>query len=341
MRNLLIIVAVAALVALAARWAVVHRQETAEAHAEQQKIASVSAAQAHRIVLTRRDHGEPNVIFEKRSGSWWIVQPEQYPASSYTVDAMIGSVGELKHERTFAASQAALDADTYGVRRAAFVIEISGDSVTRTVRLGEKNPVGELWYAQTDTDDAQTMHLVRSGLESQINKSVSDFRVREIFWQFPDDVTRMQVEYMGQVTDFTRDLSSQPASQATWYFSTSTLPATRPANKMQVDAVLNGLRNITASGFVPAQARASAGQGLTVWGSQSYARLDLIPDGSEGYLGVVAGRPYDYKIAPYSIKPLFKAARKFEPDRSNPGALNQMVLDQAGELLKDSDESGE
>lgn len=337
MRNLVLAVVVAALVVVLARWAVVHKAEQAELQSERQKVAALDSGAVDRLEITRRDNAVQAMRFEKRSGTWWMVLPEQYPASKYTLDSLVNGVAELKKERTFAAPSAAMGQDTYGLRVPQYEIRLYGQGLTRSVRLGEKNPAGDLWYAQTDTDDATTINLVRTGLDNQLNKSPSDFRVREIFWDFPQDVTHMRVEYHGLVTDFTRDLSSQPASQATWYFATSTLPATRPAEKMQVDAVLNGMRNLSATGFEPPKAR-KLDRRLTVWGSGSTASVGLAPGTDAGFVAVVDGRPFHYTVPVHSAKPLFKLAKRFEPDTSNPGALNEMLRESLQAPRQDQDE---
>ncbi len=329
-----------ALVALVAVLAVLHladyKDEQRAKEKNETRLFSLTTGDVNKITIDRigLDEERVVVVFVKKNDMWWMEAPENYPASKYSIDTMLRDLLDLAPLRSFSPSQDATALDTYGLQKRTITVSVEGGGKTESLAYGEKNPVGENWFVQTTHKNKDKINIIKSGLEIQLLKSVKDYRIRDIFWAFPSPVTQIEIGYGDQNTAITRDVSQNTITEAEWYYQTGEDPTSKRAGKSQVDALLNGFRNLTATGFEVVTDLAFE-QTIRIFTATENIKM-MFHKKDDVYIGRIAGRPFDYRLPSYAVNQLFAAERKYVPRTKAQDNALQSVLENVKEAVQNS-----
>jgi hypothetical protein len=173
---------------------------------------------------------EPTTQFEKKNGSWEIVQPVQTAADQSTVQGILDQVAESRVEQTEPGSADRRKA--YGLDPPQTAIELQlKNGAKHTLLLGDKDFTGDSVYALADA--SQSVSLLPISLSTSTGKSLDDLRDRSVLNVQSSDVTSFVLKNpSGELaTDLNKDQ---------WKF---TKPEDAIADKNAIDMLISGVTN--------------------------------------------------------------------------------------------------
>jgi Domain of unknown function (DUF4340) len=184
-----------------------------------------------------------------RDGQWRLTEPIQSPADEFVLRGLLAALAGLKTERQVEA--AARDLRPYGLDRPTLHLAFEAEGRWHNLRVGAATPVGDHFYASGDEETRVV--LVGASQESALNKSLSDFRGKELFTLRTEAVDRIDISRSEGAFVLTRSETKgwQAAGDPALNIKTA-----------KVESLLNQLTSLRASRFVDEAEAAKARLGL-------------------------------------------------------------------------------
>lgn len=171
---------------------------------------------------------EVTIQFEKKGGSWQIVQPVQTAADQSTVQGIVDQIAESRVEQTEPGS--ADRRKVYGLDPSQTTIEMQlKNGAKHTLLLGDKDFTGDSVYALADA--SQSVSLLPISLSTSTSKSLDDLRDRSVLNIPSSDVTSFAIK--NPSGEFAADLNKDQ-----WKF---TKPEDAPADKSAIDMLVSAV----------------------------------------------------------------------------------------------------
>lgn len=207
------------------------RQEAKEKAA---KLVDVSADDVQAVTFKKED---ATIAFKKDDkGTWTLTQPLAANADENEVSNFVDSFVSLTPDRTV--EEAPTDLKAYEIPKMAVTLELKGGKPPVKLLIGMENPLDKSFFAKRE-DQAKVV-LLSSSIKSSLDKTVFDFRQKDVFKFETDKVKTIALK--------AKDVAWQAERKdADWFLSK---PFAVMAKKTPVESLLNTLSELKAKAFV-------------------------------------------------------------------------------------------
>lgn len=274
--------------------------------AEQKQVLHLVKDQVKSVVVYRQYANAPVVRFERRGDNWWITEPEKYPAANYNVDSIIREATSLQSDRRIVPADVDKTFAAFGVTDPRFRVTLSDGTIRAVLAIGDKMAIGNRVYARAGTGDE--VYLIKDSLENYLNKKVSDWRRRDLFWNFPTKISSVELAFANRITR----MIAMPGTMTTMWKTASG----QELQAKKVEDLIRSVKNLSATTFsdeslgsIDRAVRLKTGQGEIVV---------LLHKVGKDYLAEVPGRPFRYKLGKYGVDRIFPKMKDLLPPPPKP-----------------------
>lgn len=201
------------------------------------KLVALSSDDVQKITLQRETD---SITFEKVEEDdmqeWIITEPLEAKADKYEVDRLADNFSDLRVERVV--EEEPEDLEKYEIPKKEINLWFKDREKPVRILLGAENPLDNTLFAKRE-DEARVV-LIPSHLKSTVEKSLFDFRLKDIFRFETDDVKNMKL----------RAKESQWEAEKMedeWFFKR---PVEALAKESKITGILNSLSGLKAKEFV-------------------------------------------------------------------------------------------
>ncbi len=208
------------------------KKEAAEEKAN--TLVDVASADVRKVTLARG--GETLTLERDEAGPWRLVSPVQAAADDYEAGALVDALASLRIERVVETE--AKDPAAYGIPAMEASLWVKGQDAPVRLLVGMENPLDKSLFAQRG-DDPRVV-LLASSLKTTLDKTVFDFRQKDVFKFTTADVRTVKVRAGAVVWQAAR-------RDGGWFLES---PVAALAAGGRIDALLDSLSGIRAKEFV-------------------------------------------------------------------------------------------
>jgi hypothetical protein len=201
---------------------------------EEEKLLAISSEEVQKIAFKK--DGEKFTFQKDKEGEWFIIEPIEAKADKYEVDRLADDFSDLKAERIVEEEPEKLE--KYGIPQKEISIWLKDKDEPIRILVGMENPLDNTFFAKRD--DEPRVVLIPSNLKSLMEKTLFDFREKNIFKFETDDVKSVKLR-----AKETRWQASRKGEE--WFFRN---PVNALAEGSKVDNILSSLSNLKAKEFV-------------------------------------------------------------------------------------------
>ena len=201
---------------------------------EAQTLINLTAGDVHKVSLVR--NGEALTIERDEAGPWRLTSPIQAAADESEANAIVDALASLRLERVV--EKEAADPAAYEIPKTEVSLWVKGQDAPVRLLIGMENPLDKSLFAKR-ADDPRIV-LLPSSLKSSLDKTVFDFRQKDVFKFAPTDVKELRVRAKNVSWRAARDESG-------WMFEE---PVAARAAGSQLDTLLDSLAGLRAKAFV-------------------------------------------------------------------------------------------
>ena len=156
---------------------------------KEEKLINIPSENVTKISLQKENE---TFIFEKeKENKWKIVSPVEVEAEQYEVDRLADDFSDLKIERVVEETATKKDLEKYKIPSTKVTLWTKDKTNPVVLLIGMENPLDQTLYAKREDD--QRIVLIPSHLKSLIDKSLFDFRKKDIFEFEKDKVKKITV----------------------------------------------------------------------------------------------------------------------------------------------------
>lgn len=195
--------------------------------------------------LTRKDRTGATVRLEKRTDSWWLTAPYEWPADRNAIAGLINALELLEHETSFPVADLASSGRSladYGLADPTLILEFTSSGRAYTLRIGDTTTVGNRLYVLSP--DGARIHVVSRSLAEAVGLPVDTLRAASIFSVPVFEVRSLNVQTAAPANLKVR-LRRDAASR--WAFEA---PINARASKAAVEVTINAVNALTAKNFL-------------------------------------------------------------------------------------------
>lgn len=204
---------------------------------EGDKLVALSSDDVQKISLKRE---EETITFEKSQDGdntqWVITEPLEAKADKYEVDRLANSFSDLKIERVV--EEAPENVEKYEIPTKEISLWFKDREKPVRILIGAENPLDNTFFARRD-DEARVV-LIPSYLKSTLEKSLFEFRQKEIFRFESDDVKSIKLK----ANEIQWEAEKK---EEEWFFNK---PVHALAKENKITGILNSLSGLKAKEFV-------------------------------------------------------------------------------------------
>ncbi|HEX2694770.1 MAG TPA: DUF4340 domain-containing protein [Acidobacteriota bacterium] len=198
------------------------------------KLVDLAAADLVKMSLKA---GDGVLTFERDAkGEWKITEPLETGADEAEVGGLAGGFSGLRIERVVATAPADLSA--YGIPDKELSLWVKGKDKPVRILVGMENPLDKTLFAKRD-DDPRVV-LIASPLKTTLDKTLFDFRRKDVFTFEKTGVSAVKVR--------TGSVSWEASKKDGDWFLKS--PVAALAEKGRVETLIDSLAGLRASEFV-------------------------------------------------------------------------------------------
>ncbi len=199
------------------------------------KLVDLASSDIRKITL--KSGAETKISMEKdEDGGWLITEPLQAKAETSEVESLVNSFSNLRFDRVV--EEAPADLLTYGIPQQELWMWVQGREDPVRILIGMENPLDKTLFAKRE--DETRVVLLASYLKTSLDKSVFDFRTKDIFQFQAGEVMSLRL----RAPDIRWEADRVDED---WHF---TSPVNALADNTQVDGILNSLSGLKAKEFV-------------------------------------------------------------------------------------------
>ncbi len=201
---------------------------------EEEKLLALSSDDVQKVTLKKENE---TIAFQKNEeGEWLITEPLEAKADKYEVDRLADDFSNLKIERVV--EEVPEELEKYGIPQKEISLWFKDKDKPIKILIGMENPLGNTFFAKRD--DETRIVLIPSNLKSLMEKSLFDFREKNIFKFEADDVKSVKLR-----AKKTLWMASKKGEE--WFFRN---PVNALAKKSKIDDILSSLSGLKAKEFV-------------------------------------------------------------------------------------------
>ena len=204
---------------------------------DENKLVALSSDDVQKITLKRESD---SITFEKTgeddAKAWIIVEPLEARADKYEVDRLADNFSDLRIERVV--EEEPEDLEKYEIPEKEVTLWFKDREKPVRILLGAENPLDNTLFAKRE-DEARIV-LIPSYLKSTVEKSLFDFRQKDIFRFETDDVKSIKLQ--------AKDSKWEAEKKENEWFLRRPVAALAKENKIM--GILNSLSGLKAKEFV-------------------------------------------------------------------------------------------
>lgn len=205
-------------------------------------LISLTAADVRKVSLVR--NGQPLTFERDEAGPWRLTAPIQAAADAYEADGFLSTLTSLRIERVV--EKAAKDPAAYEIPKTEVSLWVKGQDAPVRLLVGMENPLDHSLFAKRE-DDPRIV-LLPSTLKTTLDKTVFDFRQKDVFKFTPADVKGIRVR--------AKDVAWQAVREENGWLLKA--PVASLAAKGKIDSLLDALSGLRAKAFVAEEKSAAA-----------------------------------------------------------------------------------
>ena len=211
---------------------------------EEEKLLALSSDDVEKITFKREDE---TITFQKdEKGEWLITEPLEAKADKYEVDRLADDFSGLRIERVV--EEVPEEIEKYGIPQKEISLWFKDKNEPVKILIGMENPLGNTFFAKRN--DETRVVLIPSHLKSLMEKSLFDFREKNIFKFEIDDVKSVKLR-----AKKTRWEASKKEEE--WFFKN---PLNALAKSSKIDDILSSLSGLKAKEFVSEEKKKDDGK---------------------------------------------------------------------------------
>ncbi|MDH7511751.1 MAG: DUF4340 domain-containing protein [Clostridiales bacterium] len=205
--------------------------------ASEEKLVDLSSDDIQKISLKKEDE---TIVFKKDDkGDWFIVEPLEAKADTYEVNRLAQDFSSLRIDRVIEPEGG--DPAKYEIPKKELTLWVKDKEQPVKLFIGMENPLDKTLFAKKE-DDPRIV-LLASYLKSGLDKTVFDFRQKDVFTFETQEVKNIKLR--------AKDISWEAQKkEEDWFFLK---PVSALARKTRVEDVLRALSSLRAKGFVSEQ----------------------------------------------------------------------------------------
>lgn len=189
------------------------------------------------IVKMALHTGREKLVFEKDDrGEWRLTSPLEAMADSWEASSLADNFSSLRIQRIV--EEEAADLETYGIPDREVSLWLKAKEEPIRILVGMENPIDSSLFAKR-ADDPRVV-LIAGYLKSTLDKTLFDFRQKDIFRFEPGDVRSVRVR--------APDVAWEAALEEDGWFLKS--PIAAMASKSRIEGLLYALSSLRAEEFV-------------------------------------------------------------------------------------------
>lgn len=195
--------------------------------------------------LSRKDRTGATVRLEKRTDSWWLTAPYEWPADRNAIAGLINTLELLEHETSFPVADLASSGRSladYGLADPTLILEFTSSGRAYTLKIGDTTTVGNRLYVLSP--DGARIHVVGRSLAEAVGLPLNTLRAASIFSVPVFEVRSLNVQTAAPANLKVR-LRRDAASR--WAFEA---PINARASKAAVEVTINAVNALTAKNFL-------------------------------------------------------------------------------------------
>ncbi len=204
---------------------------------DESKLVALSSDDVQKITLKRE---RESITFEKTgeadTQAWVIVEPLAARADKYEVDRLADNFSDLRIERVV--EEEPEDLEKYEIPKKEITLWFKDREKPVRILLGAENPLDNTLFAKKE-DEARIV-LIPSYLKSTVEKSLFDFRQKDIFRFETDDVKTIKLQAKESQWEAEK-------KEDEWFLKR---PVAALAKENKITGILNSLSGLKAKEFV-------------------------------------------------------------------------------------------
>jgi len=238
----LVLVAVFAALLALVLWFDAKGEKTKAAEEKTNTLIDLAAADVRKVALTR---GLETIVLERDgAGPWRLTSPLEAPADESEVTGFVGSLASLRIERVV--EKVAADPAAYEIPKTEVSLWVKDKDEPVRLLIGMENPLDKTLFAKR-ADDPRLV-LLASTLKPSLDKTVFDFRLKDVFKFAAEEVKAIRVR--------AKDVAWTSRREETGWRLES--PVAALAAKGKLDSLLEALSGLKAKSFVTEEKTAAA-----------------------------------------------------------------------------------
>jgi len=204
---------------------------------EEDKLVALSSDDVQKITLKREDG---IITFEKSQDKdkeeWIITEPLEAKADKYEVDQLAENFSDLRIERVV--EEEPEDIEKYEIPKKEISLWFKDREMPVKILIGAENPLDSTFFARRE--DEVRVVLIPSHLKSTLEKSLFEFRQKDIFRFETDDVKNIALR--------AKEIQWEAEKkEAEWFFNK---PVHALAKENKITGILNSLSGLKAKEFI-------------------------------------------------------------------------------------------
>lgn len=155
----------------------------------EEMLVDLSSDDVQTIIFKKEDE---TIAFKKDEEDWLITEPLEAKADKYEVNRLADDFSELKIERVVEEMPEEKGLEKYEIPKKEITLYFKEKEEPVKILIGMENPLDNTFFAKRE--DEQRIVLIPSSLKTLLEKSLFDFRMKDIFKFETDDVKEVKLQ---------------------------------------------------------------------------------------------------------------------------------------------------
>ena len=201
----------------------------------EEKLVDLSSDDVQKIIFKKENE---TITFERDEEEWLITDPLEAKADKYEVNRLADGFSELRIERVVEEMPEEKDIEKYEIPQKEITFYFKEKEQSIKIMIGMENPLDNTFFAKRE--DEERIVLIPSNLKSLLDKTLFDFRMKDIFNFETDEVKNVKLQA-------TRTRWEAQKEEDEWFFRK---PIKALAESSKINDILYSLSNLKAKEFI-------------------------------------------------------------------------------------------
>lgn len=201
----------------------------------EEKLVDLSSDDVQKIIFKKENE---TITFERDEEEWLITDPLEAKADKYEVNRLADDFSELRIERIVEEMPEEKDIEKYEIPQKEITFYLKEKEQSIKIMIGMENPLDNTFFAKRE--DEERIVLIPSNLKNLLDKTLFDFRMKDIFKFETDEVKNVKLQA-------TRTRWEAQKEEDEWFFRK---PIKALAESSKINDILYSLSNLKAKEFI-------------------------------------------------------------------------------------------